>query len=92
LPVVSTRHVGIPDVVIEGKTGFLVEEGNYVKMAQTMIMLAQKASRAVDMGKAAHQHIKQNFSKMNASRICGRLSKTNREEIGGWRDSEKLNG
>ena len=63
LPVVSTRHAGIPDVVSEGETGFLVDEHDEESMAQHMIRLAQDADLAGAMGRAARAHIQKNFSK-----------------------------
>ncbi len=62
LPVVSTRHAGIPDVVIEGQTGFLVDEGDEVGMADYMIRLANEPALAASMGKAAREHIQEKFS------------------------------
>jgi glycosyltransferase involved in cell wall biosynthesis len=63
LPVVSTRHAGIPDVVIEGETGFLVNENDELSMAEHMLQLAQDPSLAGRMGNAARTHIRKNFSK-----------------------------
>jgi glycosyltransferase involved in cell wall biosynthesis len=63
LPVVSTRHAGIPDVVIEGVTGFLVDEHDAISMAQHMIRLAQEPELAGEMGRAARAHIQKDFSK-----------------------------
>lgn len=62
LPVVSTRHAGIKDVVIESETGFLVDEGNIDGMADHMLMPAQDSELAGRMGKRAHEHITTNFS------------------------------
>lgn len=39
LAIVATKHGGIPDVIEEGKSGFLVEEGNIQGMADRMIEL-----------------------------------------------------
>jgi glycosyltransferase involved in cell wall biosynthesis len=63
LPVVSTRHAGIPDVVLEGRTGFLVDEGDSLGMADRMIQLAEQPDLARIMGSAAREHIRANFSK-----------------------------
>lgn len=63
LPVVSTRHAGIPDVVIEGETGFLVDENDESSMAEHMLQLARDPSLAGHMGSAARMHIRKNFSK-----------------------------
>jgi glycosyltransferase involved in cell wall biosynthesis len=64
LPVVSTRHAGIKDVVLEGKTGFLVDEGDVDRMADHMIALAENPSLAGALGAKARQHIASNFALM----------------------------
>jgi hypothetical protein len=45
LPVVSTRHAGIPEAVVEGRTGYLVEEGDSVAMAERVVALAGDPER-----------------------------------------------
>ncbi|MBC7870303.1 MAG: glycosyltransferase [Chitinophagaceae bacterium] len=62
LPVVATRHGGIVDVVIEGKTGFLVDEGDVKGMANYIIQLARTPSLAGQLGRAGQENVKQNFS------------------------------
>ena len=62
LPVVATRHGGIKDVVIEGKTGFLVDEGDVDGMSEHMIRLANDPKLAETMGKAAREHVLANYS------------------------------
>lgn len=62
LPVVSTRHAGIPDVVVEGKTGFLVDERDVHTMADHIITLARDPQLAATMGRAARSRIVDNFS------------------------------
>lgn len=62
LPVVSTRHAGILDAVVEGETGLLVEEGDVGGMADGMARLAADAALAGRMGRAARNHIAENFS------------------------------
>jgi glycosyltransferase involved in cell wall biosynthesis len=61
LPVVSTRHAGIKDVVIEGETGFLVDESDIDGMAMHMLALAQNADLAGQMGQRAREHVAANF-------------------------------
>jgi colanic acid/amylovoran biosynthesis glycosyltransferase len=62
LPVVVTRHAGIPDVVQDGRTGFLVDEHDIAEMARRMLQLAQDAELAGRMGQAAREHVTANFS------------------------------
>ena len=62
LPVVSTRHAGIPDVVIENTTGFLVDEGDVDAMAEHMRQMAANPELAGRIGEAARKHVAANFS------------------------------
>lgn len=56
VPVVSTRHAGIPAVVLDGRTGFLVPEGDVEGMAEAMLKLGQDPQLAAEMGSAARAH------------------------------------
>ena len=62
LPVISTKHAGIPDVVIHDQTGFLVQEGDVEGMAQAIITLAKDIALASKLGKAARERISNHFS------------------------------
>lgn len=62
LPVVSTRHAGIPEAVMDGKTGYLVEEGDAEGMAARMIELAVDGEKRVRMGRAGWERAKRSFS------------------------------
>lgn len=62
LPVVSTRIGGIPEIVLEGQTGFLVDEGDIDGMAQAMIKLGKDPNLAMKMGKAGRKLVEERFS------------------------------
>jgi glycosyltransferase involved in cell wall biosynthesis len=62
LPVVSTRHAGIPDAVVEGETGFLVDERDVPGMADAMARLARDPGLAGEMGKKARAWINAEYS------------------------------
>ena len=62
LPVVSTRHAGIPDVVVEGTTGLLVDERDVTGMARAMSELLDDPARAGAMGHAARSHVCESFA------------------------------
>jgi len=62
LPVISTRHAGIPEAVLHGQTGLLVEERDVDGMAEHMIMLAQNPRLAGELGRAARRHVAKNYS------------------------------
>lgn len=62
IPVVSTRHAGISDVIIHGETGFLCDEGDVEAMSNYMCELAADIKRAREIGTNARSNIKTNFS------------------------------
>ena len=62
LPLVSTRHTGIPEAVSEAKTGFLVDEGDCQEMAQKLVQLAKNRDLRLEMGLAAWQRAKEFFN------------------------------
>ena len=70
LPVISTRHAGIPDVIVEGGTGLLVDERDARGMAERMMRLIREPGSAGELGRAARRHIEANFSKEHSD---GRL-------------------
>ena len=57
LPVVSTYHNGIPEHVIDGKTGFLVKEYDYETMGERIIEFIENPDVAEKMGKAGRINI-----------------------------------
>jgi glycosyltransferase involved in cell wall biosynthesis len=63
LPVVSTRHAGIPDVVLEGETGFLVNERDLEQMSIHMLQLATDPELAARFGRAGRARVENNFSR-----------------------------
>jgi glycosyltransferase involved in cell wall biosynthesis len=62
LPVISTRHGGIPDVVVDGETGFLVDERDADAMAARMVAVLSRAELARKLGEAARRRIQGRFS------------------------------
>ena len=62
LPVVSTRHGGIIDVVLEGKSGYLVAERDVDGMSARMLSVISQPELAADLGKRAQQQIRDNHS------------------------------
>lgn len=62
LPVVATRHGGIRESMIDGKTGFLVHEGDIDGMADCMLRLAQDPELAARLGQQARKRICAEFS------------------------------
>jgi glycosyltransferase involved in cell wall biosynthesis len=70
LPVVSTRHAGIVDAVVDGVGGFLVDEGDVDRMADYLLRMVREPELAADMGAAGRRHIAANYS---STRSLGNL-------------------
>jgi len=62
IPVISTFHAGIPDVIINGETGFLVNEHDIEDMAEQMLKFLRNKNLAIEMGETGKKFIKTNFS------------------------------
>lgn len=62
LPPISTRHAGIPEAVRDGSTGYLVDEGDTVAMADRLAMLARDSDLRWKMGEAGWRRAKELFS------------------------------
>lgn len=59
LPLVSTIHSGITENIIQGKTGYLVQEYDYELMANKIIYLIKHPVLAKEMGEEGRKHIMQ---------------------------------
>jgi glycosyltransferase involved in cell wall biosynthesis len=70
LPVIATRHAGIPDVVVERETGLLVDELDVEGMSQQMLELARHPDVAGRLGAAAADRVRRHFtSEISISRL-----------------------
>ena len=62
LPIVSTRHAGIPEAVTDGETGLLVDEHDVDGMANAMDKLLSNPSLKKSMGMAGRKRVIEHFS------------------------------
>ena len=62
LPVVSTNVDGIPEAVVDGKTGVLVEPSDPAVLATAVLELIADPSRREAMGVAGRAHVAEQFS------------------------------
>jgi colanic acid/amylovoran biosynthesis glycosyltransferase len=62
LPVVATRHAGIPEVVVDGGTGLLVEEGDVAAMAAAIRRLGEDPALAGSLGAAGRRRCQGRFT------------------------------
>jgi len=61
LPAISTRLVGIPDLVIDGKTGLLVDPNNVEQLADAIQRLDRDPALARQLVLNAHRHLLEQF-------------------------------
>lgn len=61
LPVVATASGGTDDVVLEGRSGFLVPPEDADRLAERLEYLATHPTRWAEMGLAGRKHIEENF-------------------------------
>jgi colanic acid/amylovoran biosynthesis glycosyltransferase len=62
LPVVSTKHTGIAEVIINGETGWLVDEHDVDLMADCIITLLEKKDLAKEMGLKGRELIRKKYT------------------------------
>ncbi|WP_242133231.1 glycosyltransferase [Aestuariivivens marinum] len=62
LPIIATRHAGIPDVVKHGETGFLVDERDVNTMGDYMLSLIKNKNLAINLGTCGKANIQNHFS------------------------------
>jgi glycosyltransferase involved in cell wall biosynthesis len=61
-PVVASRVGGVPEVVVEGETGFMVTAGNAESLAAALIRMLASPNRMQAMGEAGRRRALDNFS------------------------------
>ena len=61
-PVIATDVGGNPEMMIDGKTGFLVEKGNYEQLIEKIRLLLEDVNMAKKMGNEGHKFIEEAFN------------------------------
>ncbi|NGP86875.1 glycosyltransferase family 4 protein [Fodinibius halophilus] len=62
IPAIGTYHGGIPEIIDDGKTGFLVPERNTEALADRMIDLIEHPQKRKEFGLAAREKIKRDYN------------------------------
>ena len=63
IPIITTNIGGIPETVIDGVTGFLIEPRNVDMIISSVKKLIEDRNYAKNMGLAGHKFVKETFSK-----------------------------
>jgi colanic acid/amylovoran biosynthesis glycosyltransferase len=62
LPVIGTCHGGIPEIIDDGITGFLVPERSAGEMSEKLVLLLGDEAEAARMGKAAREKMEKEYN------------------------------
>ncbi len=62
LPVISTKEGGIPDIIVEGETGFIIEKDNVHQLAERIEFLIKNERFAIKMGGEGRKRFLNNFT------------------------------
>ena len=71
MPVVSSRHCDIPEVLQDGETGLLAEERDVDGLERRLCWLLDHPDRWEPMVRAARRHIEDEFSAVVQGRRLG---------------------
>ena len=62
MPVIATRHSGIPEAVIHGESGLLIEKSSAPRLSEQLKTLAKDRELRLRFGKAGRAHVVREFS------------------------------
>ena len=65
LPVVASRLAGVPEVVIDGRTGWMVEPGDVPALTRTVEMLWKDSAACRELGANGRRLMQENFDKVH---------------------------
>lgn len=69
-PVVATRVGGIPELVVDGYSGFLIERGHVEELAEKVLTLIEDPARRRAMGSAGRKRVDEKFDlKRNVAQL-----------------------
>jgi phosphatidylinositol alpha-1,6-mannosyltransferase len=73
LPVIGGRSGGVPEAMLEGVTGCLVEGADPCELSRVMIELATSARRRTEFGRAGRARVASDFSWSRAAQRVAEL-------------------
>jgi colanic acid/amylovoran biosynthesis glycosyltransferase len=62
LPVITTRHSGLPEQVVDGENGFLVDEGDYRALAERILAVAQRPELLPALSERSRAHVEREYN------------------------------
>lgn len=80
IPVIATRVGGVPEVVKDGVTGFLVDAGNIDALASKMATLAAEPALRLKLGEAGREYVLQKYDWRENAKMMEEVYR----EVLGW--------
>lgn len=68
MPIISTFHCDIPEVVMDGNSGFLVREGDVEALAERLAFMVRDPGLWEKMGAAGRRHMEEQFDQERQAR------------------------
>lgn len=62
LPVITTRHSGLPEQVVDGENGFLVTEGDYRALAERILAVVEDPSLVAALSERCRRHVELHYN------------------------------
>ena len=72
LPAISTSHSGIPELVQDGISGFLVPERDVAALKEKLVLLILKPELRRQMGRKGREQVEKHY---NTAKLTDRLVK-----------------
>jgi colanic acid/amylovoran biosynthesis glycosyltransferase len=73
IPVLSTFHADIPEVVLHNKTGLLAPEKDYQTLGDNLLKLLENPDLLVDYGMAGRLHVEENYNIRKQGKILSEI-------------------
>ncbi len=62
MPIITCNEGGIPDIVIDGKNGFIIPENDHKALAEKMQWFIENPAKIKEMGEIGFQYFKEKFT------------------------------
>ncbi|HEX8372802.1 MAG TPA: glycosyltransferase [Chthoniobacterales bacterium] len=69
MPVIATRHGGIPEAVEHGRSGLLVEEKNVEQLTEAFLALGRDGTLLQNLSLAASERVRSHFDRQKQARL-----------------------
>ena len=62
LPAITTNHGAFSEQIVEGKNGFMVDEGDYQALADKILFMMDHSELWPSFGHFGREHVEKNFN------------------------------